>query len=117
MHVIVEKLETGPAASLGLIQRRVGIAEQVPRGFPAVDPMAIPMLTAVKTSWPPTLNWARALDLNLVCDLGRLRDIIQVLDQNGELVSAQPRDCIPGAPALFQPVRDSDEKVVADGMP
>ena len=49
------------------------------------------------------------------CDLGWWFDAL--LDQDGELVAAEPGDGVPGAQAAAQPVGELDEQGVAGGVP
>ena len=76
----------------------------------------MPMLVVVKTSWPLRLNGDSKLGLNAARHVGRVAGVRNAVEQNRELVAAQPRHHVGFANAMLQTTRHRNQQLIADRM-
>ena len=73
------------------------------------------MLADANSSWAPSRNGVESRVLQPGGERERLAGDVRALDQQRELVSADPGDDLVGPERLGQPIRECDEQAVADG--
>ena len=71
----------------------------------------------MNSSRPSITNGACRLLQDALGDHRRLVRVADVVEQQRELVAAQPRDGVVGAQRRFEPSRDRLQQLVADGVP
>ena len=74
----------------------------------------MPMLAVVNTSRPPIENGSAQRFLDPERDGVGLRVVVQAVEQDGELVAAEPRDGVAGTQAGLEAARGLDQQLVAD---
>ena len=88
--------------------------------------VAMPMLADVKTSWPSRSKACGKVLLDALGHAQRVADMLDVIEQDGEFVSAQPRDRmvrpesrdhVARPQAALQPPRDRDQQPISNNVP
>jgi hypothetical protein len=116
VHVRVEDRVAALAFGLRAVHRDVGVAHHVGRSGVGVgerdpDRRGHDQLAPVEVE--------RILQrlLDALGDHGRLAGVADVVEQDRELVAAEPGDGVAGAQGRLQPARDRDQQPVADVVP
>ena len=109
----VEDRVAALAVGLRAVHRDVGVAHHVGRRG-SCSASAMPIEAATTNSRPSRWNGVRQRLLDALGDHGRLAGVADVVEQERELVAAEPRDGVAGAQDGLQPPRDGDQQRVAD---
>ena len=106
----VEHRVAALALGLGAVHRDVGVADDLVRRG-AGSASAMPIEAATTSSRPSSWNGVAAASQHALGDHGRLAGVADVVEQDGELVAAEPGDGVAGAqrrtPAGARPRRSS----------
>jgi hypothetical protein len=114
VHVGVEQLVAGLAARLRVIHRRVGIAHDVV-GILVLGVSARNADAGRGHDFAAADRERRAeRGLNAKRDCVGLVDVAELVQQDRELVAAEPRDRIAGTQARLEAPRHGDQQLVAD---
>ena len=118
MHGDVEDSVLGDAQALGAVHGGVGVAEHV-LGTHRIGSAAQRDADRGRGEdfLPVDVEGHRQLALHPLRHAGSIGGVLHALDQHRELVAAQARHRVPGAPGPLQPPRDLDEQLIARAVP
>ena len=94
--LVVDTAQRARAAPLGVVHRDVGVAQQIGRRQPPGALSAMPMLARHEQLWPSSWNASFERLADALCAAGRLLGGGCLVEQDGELVAADPRDRVTG---------------------
>ena len=116
MHDRIEYLVARLAVIFGAIHRNVRVAQDVVRVLVAgraqsdADARGGVNLISVEA------ERLRQLMLHALGDANRNIGIIETVEQDGELITAEPSRCVHWAQAALDAARDGDEQLIASGV-
>src|SRR5581483_1296263 len=116
VHGLVENLVAGNAVRLGAVHRRIGVAQEVFRVLVTERAVRNADADGRKNLIPVQVE---GLFEQLLNPLGHLTGFADsdFIEQDRELVAAEPRNRVAGPEAVFQAARDRDQQVIADHVP